>query len=234
MSNTYGILEWTNEHSLNSYPLSKAVAPLDFLVDAAFVQFDGFVPVLKQITVEQNRLTLVVTTDAGDIQVVVARPNSRIYASGYTVRLASSAGRHLGHLVFGLGLVSIFNTRLNDVVKLNIPFHASCVRGVNSRAGVYSIEKLTGAVEVSTGQTLAEQTLFFSTEANEVTWNAGYLPPAVTSTPLKTLNGVHPVNNAVFIEDSELIKATPQAAGVLLELGVPIGYDSISPATTYK
>ena len=233
MNNTYGILEWSNEHSLGSYPLAKVFNPVDFLVDATFVQFDGFVPVLKQLKVTQTTMTITITTDAGDVDVLVSKPGPSDYAPELSARVVSSKGRHLGYLVFGQGLVTVFATKLNDTVKVNIPFHQTCVRGVNSNSGVYSIEGYAGAVNITTGSSPAARSIFFDTSDPVVTWNAGFVSAQQPGLPLKTINGVTPVNNAVFIQDSDLIKVTPQGNGVLIALGVALGYDIISPATKY-
>ena len=232
MNNNYGVLEWGNENSLSSYPLSQWLEVTDFIIDASFVQFDGFIPTLKTLSVNQVRVVLVIGTDAGDLTLTINKPTGS-YFPGYTVAL-SLAGRRLGSLVFGQGLVNIFSTHLNTTMRLNIPFLSSVVRGVNSSAGVYSFAGYTGDVQVFTGTTRAEQTIFFDQSLNGVAWNAGALTASANGIALKTLNSVHPINNAVIIEDSELIKIYPQAAGLLVGLGVPLGYNAISPSVRYQ
>lgn len=232
MNNTIGILEWTNEHSVSSYPLAKAFTPQDFIVDASFVQFDGFVPVLKSITIKQGKATLVIITDAGDVSVVVSRPSS-YYFPGYSVELRAG-GRYLGQLVFGQGLVTLFSTHLDAVLKPNIAFLPSVVRGISSRGGLYSLAGYSGDVNVFTGVTPQLRTIFFDQLGNQVTWNAGWLGNQVEQQPLKTLNGVTPIGNALFIEDSDLVKVTPQGDGVLLSVVVPLSDEVISPVTKYE
>lgn len=231
MNNTYGVLEWTNENGLSSYPLTKMITPSDFLIDASFVQFDGFVPVLKSMTVSQSKVVLVLVTDAGNITVEIAKPLSTQFPN--TVVAVTTANRKLGFLVFGQGLATIFSLYLDTTLTLNIPFLPSVVRGVNSNAGVYSIEAYTRAVNIYTGAT-ADQSIFFDVASNNVTWNAGALPTVISTNPLKTLNGVHPIGNAVFIEDSDVIKVLPQSEGLLLSVSIPIMHGVISPVTQYE
>ena len=233
MNNTIGILEWTNENSNSSYPLSQPFPLQDFIVDATFVQFDGFVPVLKMITIEQGQATIVLTTDAGDVPVVVSCPPVS-YFPGYAVEFRSGE-RYLGQLVFGQGLVTLFTMYLNTVLKPNIPFVPSVVRGVSSHSGVYAIAGYVGNVNVYTGPSPQNRTIFFGIAGNQVTWNAGWLGNQIQQVPLKTLNGVLPVEgtNALFIEDSDLIKVTPQGDGILVSVVVPLANEVVSPVTSY-
>ena len=232
MTNTYGILEWTNEHSLSGYPLTRSFAPNDFIVDASFVQFDGFVPVLKTLLVSQTKIVLTITTDAGDVAVPVSKPISS-YFPGQTVAVVAG-DRQLGYLVFGQGLPAIFSLHLDTLLKLNIPFSPGVVRGVSSRAGVFSITGYDQSVNIRTGDSATSRSIFFDLAGNLVTWNAGWLDSKDERTPLKTLNGMTPVNNAVFIQDSDIIKVTPQGDTVLVRVAVPVGHSVISPVTTYE
>lgn len=232
MNNTIGILEWTNEHSNSSYPLSKPFSPQDFIVDASFVQFDGFTPILKTITVKQGKATIVLTTDAGDVSAVVSRPGIS-YFPGYVLEF-KSGNRYLGQLTFGQGLVTLFATYLDAVLKLNIPFIPSVVRGVSSRCGLYALSGYSGDVNVFTGSTPQTRSIFFDVSGNDVIWNAGWLGTQTQQQPLKTLNGVTPRANALFIEDSDLIKATPQGDGILVSVVVPLTSEVISPVTKYE
>ncbi len=231
MDTAIGILEWTNEHSNGSYPLTQPINPQDFIVDASFLQFDGFIPVLKSLSVRQGKATLVVLTDAGDISVVVDRPSSSFFP-GTFVELRS-ATRYLGRLVFGQGLPALFSIYLDTTLRLNIPFVPSVVRGVPSNSGVYALAGYTGDVVVNTGESAEVRSLFFSTSGNQVTWNAGWLGNQVTQQALKTLNGVTPINNAVFIEDSDLIKVEPQSGGVSLSVIGSLSRDIVAPTVKY-
>ena len=62
---TYNALNWQNENSLSNFPLSSYIEFRDFLVDARFVQFDNFTPVLNTITVDETSVTLTITFDYG-------------------------------------------------------------------------------------------------------------------------------------------------------------------------
>lgn len=232
MANRLGILEWTNEHSLSNYPLSKPMSPMDFIVDASFVQFDGFIPVLKSITVQRTQLILALLTDAGEVKVTVAKPASTFFP-GTSVTL-ESGNRYLGSLTFGQGLLTIFVNHLDAVLRPNIPFHPSVVKGISSKNGVYAIGGYSGDVEFTTGATPQTRALFYGVEGNMVTWNAGWLGTHLDRTPLKSLNNVLPVNNNVFIEDSDLIKVTPVGSNLDVSVILPLTGEVISPGQTFE
>lgn len=231
MATRIGILEWTNEHSTTNYPLSKPMSPIDFIVDASFVQFDGFVPVLKTVTVKRTQLILALQTDAGEVKVTINKPSSSTFPGGSAVVMGG--GRYLGELTFGQGLVNIFVQHLDAVLKLNIPFVPSVVRGVSSKSGVYSLAGYSGDVDVVTGATPQERALFFGQAGNQVTWNAGWLGTFIDRVPLKSLNKVLPIGNNVFIEDSDLIKITPSGNNLNVAVVVPLSTEVISPAQKY-
>lgn len=232
MATRVGILEWTNENSTTNYPLSKAMSPLDFIVDASFVQFDGFVPILKTITVKRTQLIIALQTDAGEVKVVVNKPSSSTFP-GTSVVIASG-GRYLGELTFGQGLVNIFIQHLDAVLKLNIPFVPSVVRGINSKSGVFALAGYSGDVDVVTGATPPERALFFDQSAQQVTWNAGWLGTLIDRIPLKSLNKVLPIGNNVFIEDSDLIKITPIGNDLNVAVVLPLSTEVVSPAQKYE
>ncbi|RTL07814.1 hypothetical protein EKK58_01315 [Candidatus Dependentiae bacterium] len=204
---------------------------MDFIVDASFIQFDGFVPVLKTVTVKRTQLVLALQTDAGEVKVTVNKPSSATFpGTGVTIQ---SGNRYLGTLTFGQGLVNIFTQHLDAVLKLNIPFVTSVVRGVNSKAGVFSLAGYSGDVDIVTGNTPQERALFFRQAGNQVTWNAGWLGTLVDRVPLKSLNKVLPIGNNVFIEDSDLIKITPIGNNLDVSVILPISREVISPAQRY-
>lgn len=210
----------------------SAVDPIDFLIDASFIQFDNFTPVLKTIKVGAVSLTLTLTVDTGDVQMVVLKPGPDFFP-GYSQRLVSG-DRHIGFLVFGQGLLEMFNSNLNDTLRINVAFLPTVVRSLNSQGGVYSIQGKTGAVNIYTGPTPPERTLFFKQTGQTVDWNAGYLSPATPGIPLLTLNKLEPKFNATFIQDSNLVKVNPDGDGLILSLGVPITTNTVSPALKYS
>ena len=59
----YNPLSWQNENALSSYPFSEDIDVQDFIVDAKFVQFDNFLPILNYVLVERDRLNLTMTFD---------------------------------------------------------------------------------------------------------------------------------------------------------------------------
>lgn len=232
MKNSYGILEWANENSNSSYPLSSLFELRDFLVDASFVQFDGFVPTLKNIAVSQTNAVLTLILDIGEVKVTILKPDIA-YSPGYSTEIRN-ANRHLGYLVFGQGLPRLFETHLNTTIQINTQFLPSVVCGINPNGGVYSIQGYTGDVEVYTGPTKPEQTLFFDVAGNDVTWNAGSLTAQANTPPLKTLNGVKPILNAAFIADTDILKLTTKGDSVQIDLVGSVGSEVISPTQTYE
>lgn len=232
MATKPGILEWTNEHSVSNYPLAKSIGLMDFIVDASFVQFDGFVPTLKTITVKRTQLTLLLSMDVGDVQVVVNKPSSFSFPG--TSVFIERGERYLGALVFGQGLVDIFVQHLDAVLKVNAAFVPSVVRGVSSKGGVYTLADRYGDVPFTTGGTPQTRALFFDVAGDDVTWNAGWVGNFTDRVPLRTLNKVLPIANSVVIEDSDLIKVTPEGNGLSVSVILPISKDVVSPVKKYE
>lgn len=228
-----GALEWLNEHALTDYPLTKYVGIHDFLLDANFVQFDGFVPVLKQCTVLKDQLDLLIQFDEETKKVSIAKQG---FIPETSIEITSNS-RYLGCIVLGPGLFTLFDKDIGTVFNWNIPFSSSTVVAVNKEAGVYSIDSLFGNVSFDTGTGIA-RTIFYGilTENNSSTviWNAVSLPDSVFSdiVPLKTLNGVHPVKNAVTIKGSELIKITPSLN--TLTFGLSTEGTNVIPSRSYS
>lgn len=234
MSTNFGILEWSNEHSQSSYPLSQLFEQNDFIVDASFVQFEGFVPIFKSLSILQRVMTLVLTLDSGDVSVEIIKPSTSYFPGQYVQEIYDVSGeRRAGRLVFGGGLPEMFSKHISTALQVNIPFLPSVVRGISKKMGVYSIEGQYGGVNIYTGLSKITQTLFFDIVNNAVTWNAASVPVSINTNPLKTLNGVVPIANAILIDDSDIIKVTPRGDTVLISVAVPIAFNSISPATKY-
>lgn len=205
-----GALEWLNEHALTDYPLTGYAGVYDFLLDANFVQFDGFVPILVQGEVKQDSLVLDIQFDRSLVQLTLLQ-NSVLPESSVRVYEADTS-RYLGCLVFGSGIYSLFQNSIGTVFSWNLPFCASTVIPVNSRNGVYSIDKVSGDLNISTGIDKNHRTIFFGVDVpnKTVIWNAVGLDEIKdVNVALKTLNGVRPINNTVIVGGSELIKVTP-------------------------
>src|SRR4051812_31232458 len=107
--------------------------------------------------------------------------------------------RYLGSISFGDGFLTVMASLANTTTTFNIPFAANTVVDVPSTSGVYSIQGLAGDVTVE-GATVKH--IFFGVTGNDVLWNAVGLSDPLTFQPLKTINGVSPINNSVSLADS--------------------------------
>lgn len=205
------ILEWQNELSLACYPLSKDVGLKNILVNARFQQFDNFVPTLVSINVSLNTSVWNILTDEGIIAVTVLND----IAAGTSISILGNQARHIGFVTIGAGLLSFITKYLNQTLKINTVFSASCVTSIPTNSGVFSIDKAYGDVLIT-----KEYRIFFEIAGQTMQWNAAGPPNIVTtsSNPLKRINGVGPINNEVHMEDSEIIKIDPINGGLNLSL----------------
>lgn len=211
-----GILEWQNEHALTDYPLSSYTGFNDFIVDAAFIQFDNFIPVLQKVVVTSSEITVYILFDCGVKTCSITKDYFDTCYKFY------DKDRYLGFVVFGRGIYSLFDTAVGKEFVWNIPFAASTVTIVNSKAGVFSLEGLTGDILVHTGETSITRSIFFeiSRELNEITWNAVALKafPDEDIIALKTINNVPAVNNEIFLKGSDIIRFVPFESGLKVVL----------------
>lgn len=226
------ILEWGNEHSLSGYPLMEKWEILDLLLDARFIQFDDFVPVWKSLSVTQTSAVFTVSSYFGDATCEIPKTT----ATDVDASLFSSSGIYIGRLVFGPGLAGLFRDYANYSSKLNLQFCPSTVLSIPTKAGVYSIAGQYGNVKINSGSATVDQTVFFdvNTPANQVTWNAAYLPLEQLAPALKTLNQKAPVNNNLIIQDSELLKLKPIGSGLEVALIGSAKASKISPSIQYE
>jgi len=209
-----GILSWENETALNAYPLSKEFGLNSFLVDANFVQFDNFVPVLQSITLLDQNLVISLLTDVGTIKLTVA--TSEFVGTSLTKRIFDSTGRCIGTLVFGANALSLFENENTLSLDINIPFLSFLAKSIPSNCGVYSVAGKFGALSLT-----GDKNLWFTsiTGRNGIVFNAAALG-AISALPyLKTLNGIAPINNNVYMQETDLLKiATAGTATVQFSL----------------
>jgi hypothetical protein len=57
------VSNWQNETGLSGYPFEFESDIRDFIVDASFVQFDNFAPVLNYAMVESDNVNITITFD---------------------------------------------------------------------------------------------------------------------------------------------------------------------------
>jgi len=195
-----GVISWTNETSLSPYPLASSFGYDNVLVDANFVQFDNFVPVLNSIELVDTNLELVITFDIGPVTISV--PISNLSEYRYSHRITYD-NRFLGQLVFGEDVFTILDNTLGNlnIKNIGIPFLPLTVRSIPSTAGVYSLAGKYGPVVMD-----SEPEIWFDVNSNDVTFNAVAGIDYSDTKYLKTLNSVHPVTNGVYIRDNLVIK----------------------------
>ena len=222
-----GIKEWLDENSKSDYPLSKSIEIKGFITAAAFAQYDGFVPILKSVRVGDVKLDITIQFDTGD-KVVELTKAEYFYGISKDIR---DDGRRMGVITFGDGVNTLFNDRSNITLVYNVPFEASTVCNIALSAGVYSLQDtIKGSVDINTGDI---KHIFFGIDGNDVIWNAVGLSDPLNFTPLKTINGVVPLENNIKIEDSTLIKIIPSFGGLTISLANSELNDSIAPVRKY-
>ena len=190
-----GILGWRNETGLTPYPFVKSFGMDDVILDANFLQFDGFIPVLKTILVSTEKLIFNILFDSGLKSVEVSTFNvpHKIYDNT----------RYLGVLVFGLGAANLAAQYSDQLITVDVPFLAHTIKSIPGSAGVYSIAGKYGTVVVD-----HDLNIWYDQSGQNITFNSVALPATSNTVVLKTLNTTHPILNSVYIQETELIKIT--------------------------
>lgn len=144
-----GILGWQNENGLSAYPLVSDIVCKDFIVDASFVQFDGYIPSLETIEVKSNEILVTVKVDAGTV--IISVPHNHTPGTAKKLQINN---RYIGRIVFGAGIALLINNFINKAIDVKIPFLSVTVNSIPSQAGVYSLDTLAGALTLSTNTTM--------------------------------------------------------------------------------
>lgn len=221
-----GVREWLDENSKAEYPLSKNIGITSFIVDAAFQQFDGFVPVLKSVKVTDSTMELTIKFDLLEKVITIIASD---YVYGLTKKIYAGT-RYLGSIAFGDGFLTMMSSFTNTTKVFNVAFASNVVAAIPTTAGVYSIQNLSGDVVI---EGAAVKHIFFGVTGNDVIWNAVGLPDPLDFQPIKTLNGISPINNSVSLADSEVIKIDPSFNGLLISLASAGLTDKIAPVKKY-
>lgn len=198
---TIGTLPWLNENSLTTYPLTSSFGYNGFLVDASFVQFDNFIPVLSEFSVDDNQIVISVAVDTGTIVSYVAISDLAI--QGYTQKLYDNT-RYVGSLVFGITAYSLVTGNMaNQTFKnLNIPFLSNTVKSIPTDGGVYNIQGKFGALTL----TNTDNTFFYSVTGQDLVIGAIAYPELKDENILKSINSVLPQSNNLYLLDNQVIK----------------------------
>ncbi len=173
-----GVLDWLNENSLISYPLDTDGGLPGFIVDANFIQFDGFLPYVKSVTVTDDSATVFIQTDKSVISVELAR----VDYSETVEEILRDGDRYIGRIVFGKGTTALWNDYPNQTVTKKLTFSPAVVKAIPSKCGVYTFNGLHGAVTVS-----ADPNITFDVTGNVVRFDAVGIPDELGLVPLKTI-----------------------------------------------
>jgi hypothetical protein len=205
----YNPLNWQNENALSSYPLTEAGDFQDFIVDAKFVQFDNFVPVLNYVQVNNTNIVFTITFDSG--QLTTPPFLKSVYALGPAYRslqiYTDSGDRYLGSITLGPGAASLWETSTGRKLLYDLPFAAQTVRSIPSADAVYTLDSNYG--DVILGRSASDKTIFYNTTADSVVFDAvthhTIDDPSVLN-GLRKINLVSPVKNNINLASNDIIK----------------------------
>ena len=199
------------------------------MIDASFIQFDYFIPILKTIRVLPASLEIKIQFDSGDL--TLTPTFTEITTNNNQLDIYGANDRFLGTLVFGAGFDTLITQYMNQTKTFNIAFSPVTLIGIPKASGVYSINGVCGDVTVNTGTTLLERSIMFDVVGSAVAWNALALPALSTDPILKTLNKKTPVNNNIWLIENDLIKIRGISGG--LEVYVAGDQSNLTPTTKY-
>jgi hypothetical protein len=205
----YNPLNWQNENALSSYPLTEAVDFQDFIVDAKFVQFDNFVPVLNYVQVNSTNIVFTITFDSG--QLTTPPFLKSVYALGPAYRslqvYTASGDRYLGSITLGPGAAALWESSVGRKLTFNLPFAAQTVRSIPSADAVYTLDSNYG--DITLGRATADKTIFYNTAPHTVVFNAvthHTIDDTSVLNGLRKINLVAPVNNNINLASNDIIK----------------------------
>lgn len=214
----YNPLSWQNEAALSNHPFAFELEIQDVIVDAKFVQFDNFIPILNYIQVERESLRLAITFDYGQNSSITLLKSTYTQGDKYKcVRIYDPAGyRYLGTLTFGAGVYALWEAYVGRKLAYDVSFAEYVVRSIPSKDAVYLFDGSFGDVEL--GRTVSDTTIFYNTRTpadNDAGWNsitfnavAGH---SVTDTlqnfnGLRKINLVPPLHNNITLSSNEVVK----------------------------
>lgn len=208
---TYNPLSWQNENSLSCYPFDTDQDIQDFIVDAKFVQFDDVVPFLNYVLIDVDQITLNITFDAGQVDVIFLKTSYHRGAAYRTVRIYNnSKNRYLGSLTFGTGALTLWSDFVGRKVLYNMSFIPETTKSVPFKDAVYLFDSNYGDITLS--RTQNDSAIFYnvSNNLNAVVFNAvgGHSVAGITPEGLRRINLVGPKDNNINLAANEVIKVT--------------------------
>jgi hypothetical protein len=220
----YYPLSWQNENALSGYPFDSSIFSNDFIVDAKFIQFDGFIPTLNYVIVDADKILLSLTLDYGELSNLSYKKSD--YISGQATRqlriYTPDGNRYLGVLVFGSGLEQLWLSSVGRKYTINSKFSSSTIISIPKKAGVYSLDNLKGSVQLS--KTAEDRTIFYnaskSPSLNSLTFNAVYNHEISGEyRVLRKINLVSPVDNNINLSSNDIVKIySPDNDSLKIEL----------------
>jgi hypothetical protein len=208
---SYNPLSWQNENALSSYPFSADLDIQDFIVDAKFVQFDNYIPVLNYVTIDFDRIQINALFDEGETNIVFFKSTYDKGEAYRSVRIYNSVGdRYFGVITFGTGVQTLWNDFIGRRLQYNIRFATESVRSVPSKDAVYTFDGYYGDVLLNRTQDDAAIFYNISEESNSITFNAvgGHSVIGIVPEGLRKINLVRPKNNNITLSANDVIKMT--------------------------
>jgi len=217
----YNPLEWRNENALSGYPLTQETDYQSFLVDAKFVQFDNFIPVLNTAFVDNAKIRLTITFDYGiHTAIELIKSNYNLGEAYRSVRIYQpDTARYLGMLVFGDAPSNMWATISGSSIKFNTPFAPETVRSIPKKDAVYTFDGSYGDVQLA--RTEDDAAVFYNTSNtggfNSITFNAvgGHSKGSNIAQGLRKINLVGPIVNNINLVSNDVIKIVPSNAVAL-------------------
>jgi hypothetical protein len=210
------VLSWNNESGLSPYPLVKSFGYDDLIIDANFIQFDNYVPILQTIIASDDIFQFTIKFDNLIKTIIVNKLD--LLGTPHTVLIKEST-RYLGKIVLGTNAANLYDELANRTLTLNIAFLSFLVKSIPSTAGVYKLQSNFGELAIT-----SDDYIWYNQTNNNVEFNAVAYDQHTNDTYLKSVNSVLPIDNSLYIQDSETIKITPGNSTFTVSLrGLSIG-----------
>lgn len=212
------ILEWEDENILTDFPINVGELGKSVIIDARFIQFDGFVPFLSTLTVTPDEIIFIIKFDTFTKTCSFSRFDfSPFTPFAYLNSDDINDVRFLGTITFGDGFFPLFRSSVGKVFNINAFFDPATVIPVNKNNAVYTLDSLFGSINFRNTDT---QDTFFSAATNFITCNAvkNHTIPNDPIIALKQLNLKRPTHNNLFIAGNDVLKIKPVSSGINLSI----------------
>jgi hypothetical protein len=204
-----GVLPWQDEQGVNNYPLLTDVFQVSAVfVDGAFIQFDNFIPVVKDVTFNDAETTITLTTYVGDVTATLAYPhvtNKFVFVD--------AKDRYHGKLIIGDGFEILRQRNLTRTLDINAQVNPITVQSIPTKAGVFSID---GYYDANVFSGASVQHIHFAPSGNGVTTSAVYVNTCVNDNPLLSINNI--AKNSFVISVPDVLTLTPIQGGIRIDL----------------